>query len=109
MTMKRIFISVLISAVAFSSVSCSLKENVYTQTDESYITDAAMSETMVMGIYRLFGVDGIYKQNLPFIFGLATDESKTEGNHITAQRAEASNAFNASSSFAARTCARPCS
>ena len=99
MNMKRIFISFLVSVVAFSGVSCSLEENVYTQTDESYVTDAAMAETVVMGVYRLLGVDGIYKQNLPFIFGMATDESKTEGNHITAQRAEGSNAFNASSSY----------
>ena len=97
--MRRIFISFLIAVVAFSGVSCSLEENVYTQTDESYITDAAMAETVVMSVYRLLGVDGIYKQNLPFIFGMATDESKTEGNHITAQRAEGSNAFNASSSY----------
>ena len=103
MNMKRIFISFLISVVAFSGVSCSLEENVYTQTDESYVTDAAMAETVVMSIYRLLGVDGIYKQNLPFIFGMATDESKTEGNHITAQRAEGSNAFNASSSYVENT------
>ena len=99
MTMKRIFISILISVAAFSGVSCSLEENVYTQTDESYITDAAMSETLLMGIYGKLGVDGIYKQNLPFIFGLSTDESKPEGSSLTAHRAEGSNAFNASSSF----------
>lgn len=99
MTMKHIFISVLICVAAFSAVSCSLEEKVYTQTDESYITDAAMSETLLMGVYKKLGVDGIYKQNLPFIFGLTTDESKPEGSSLTAHRAEGSNAFNPSSSY----------
>lgn len=85
--------------MASLSLSCSLEEKVYTQTDESYITDAAMSETLVMGVYRKLGVDGIYKQNLPFIFSLTTDESKPEGSSLTQHRAEGSNAFNASSSY----------
>lgn len=84
---------------ASAGVSCSLEEKVYTQTDESYITDAAMSETLLMGVYKKLGVDGIYKQNLPFIFSLSTDESKPEGSSLTAHRAEGSNAFNASSSY----------
>lgn len=99
MTMKKISILFAVMVLAFSGVSCSLEENVYTQTDESYITDAAMSETLLMGVYRKLGVDGIYKQNLPFIFGLTTDESKPEGSSLTAHRAEGSNAFNPSSSY----------
>lgn len=99
MTMKRISIFFAVLMMAFASVSCSLDEKVYTQTDESYITDAAMSETLLMGVYRKLGVDGIYKQNLPFIFSLTTDESKPEGSSLTAHRAEGSNAFNASSSY----------
>lgn len=97
--MKRIFRYFTILTVAVTGLSCSLKENVYTQTDESYITDAAMSETLLMGVYRDMGVDGIYKQNLPFIFSLTTDESKPEGSSLVQHRAEASNAFNASSSY----------
>lgn len=97
--MKRISIIFAVLTVAFSGVSCSLDEKVYTQTDESYITDAAMSETLLMGVYRKLGVDGIYRQNLPFIFGLTTDESKPEGSSLTAHRAEGSNAFNPSSSY----------
>lgn len=99
MTMKRISIFFAVLMMAFASVSCSLDEKVYTQTDESYVTDAAMSETLLMGVYRKLGVDGIYKQNLPFIFALTTDESKPEGSSLTAHRAEGSNAFNASSSY----------
>ena len=97
--MKRISIFFAVLMMAFASVSCSLDEKVYTQTDESYVTDAAMSETLLMGVYRKLGVDGIYKQNLPFIFALTTDESKPEGSSLTAHRAEGSNAFNASSSY----------
>ena len=85
--MKKISIFFAVMVVAFSGVSCSLEENVYTQTDESYIKDAAMSETLLMGVYRKLGVDGIYKQNLPFIFSLTTDESKPEGSSLTAHRA----------------------
>ena len=101
--MKKISILLTILIAAFSSVSCSLEEKVYTQTDETYITDAAMSETLIMGVYRKLGVDGIYKQNLPFIFSLTTDESKPEGSSLTAHRAEGSNAFNATSSYVQQT------
>lgn len=97
--MKRISIFFAVLMMASAGVSCSLDEKVYTQTDESYITDAAMSETLLMGVYRKLGVDGIYKQNLPFIFSLSTDESKPEGSSLTAHRAEGCNAFNASSSY----------
>lgn len=99
MTMKRIYTYISILTLALSSISCSLEENVYTQTDEEYITDAAMSETLIMGVYKKLGTDGIYKQNLPFIFSLTTDESKPEGSSLTQHRAEGSNAFNASSSY----------
>ena len=97
--MKRIYTYISIFTLALLSVSCSLEENVYTQTDKEYITDAAMSETLIMGVYKKLGTDGIYKQNLPFIFSLCTDESKPEGSSLTQHRSEGSNAFNASSSY----------
>ena len=97
--MKRIYKYVTILAVALAGVSCSLEETPFSQPDETAIIDAAMSETLLMGVYKKLGVDGIYKQNLPFIFSLTTDESKPEGSSLTAHRAEGSNAFNASSSY----------
>ena len=62
-----------------------------------------MSETLIMGVYKKLGVDGIYKQNLPFIFSLSTDESKPEGSSLDAHRTEGSNAFTASSSYVENT------
>lgn len=101
--MKRISKYFTILTAALLCLSCSLEENVYTQTDESYIKDAAMSETLIMGVYKKLGVDGIYKQNLPFIFSLTTDESKPEGSSLDAHRTEGSNAFTASSSYVENT------
>lgn len=101
--MKRIYTYISIFTLALLSVSCSLEENVYTQTDKEYITDAAMSETLIMGVYKKLGTDGIYRQNLPFIFSLCTDESKPEGSSLTQHRSEGSNAFNASSSYVENT------
>lgn len=101
--MKRISKYFTILTAALLCLSCSLEENVYTQTDESYIKDAAMSETLIMGVYKKLGVDGIYRQNLPFIFSLSTDESKPEGSSLDAHRTEGSNAFTASSSYVENT------
>ena len=103
MTMKRIYTYITILTLALLSVSCSLEENVYTQTDEDFITNAELSETLIMGVYKKLGTDGIYRQNLPFIFSLTTDESKPEGSSLTQHRAEGSNAFNASSSYVEQT------
>ncbi len=86
-------------AAALCAVSCSLDEKVYTQTDESYINDADMLEAVLLDVYRDLGVDGIYRQNLPFIFDLPNDINKVEGNSIVSWRAEASNAFGASDSY----------
>lgn len=97
--MKYIVKINIIMWIMLSALSCSLKENVYTQTDESYIKDAKMAEALLLGIYRDMGTDGIYRQNLPFIFNMPTDEAKTEGSSITAQRAESSNAFGTTSSY----------
>lgn len=83
----------------FSTVSCSLDEKVYTKTDESYVKDAAMAENVLMGIYRKLETDGVYRQNLPFLFNLPTDEGKTEGSSLVGLREESSNAFNASDSY----------
>ena len=101
--MKRISKYFTILTAALLCLSCSLEENVYTQTDESYIKDAAMSETLIMGVYKKLGVDGIYRQNLPFIFSLTTDESKPEGSSLDSHRTEGSNAFTASSSYVENT------
>jgi len=81
--MKRIYTYITILTLALFSVSCSLEENVYTQTDEDFITNAELSETLIMGVYKKLGTDGIYRQNLPFIFSLTTDESKPEGSSLT--------------------------
>lgn len=62
-----------------------------------------MSETLIMGVYKKLGVDGIYRQNLPFIFSLTTDESKPEGSSLDSHRVEGSNAFTASSSYVENT------
>jgi len=101
--MKRIYTYITILTLALFSVSCSLEENVYTQTDEDFITNAELSETLIMGVYKKLGTDGIYRQNLPFIFSLTTDESKPEGSSLNQHRAEGSNAFNASSSYVEQT------
>ena len=78
--------------------SCSLEETPY-EVDESYVTGADVSEALLLGIYQKLGTDGIYRQNLPFIFNLPTDESKTSGENLTAQRTEGSNAFTSSSPY----------
>ena len=95
-----IFICVV---AALSNVSCSLEEQVFTQTDESYITDAAMAEPLLLGVYRKLGTDGVYRLNLSFMFNSGTDESKAEGNHLDAFRSEQSNAFAASSQYVEQT------
>ncbi|MBR1869753.1 MAG: RagB/SusD family nutrient uptake outer membrane protein [Bacteroidales bacterium] len=94
-TLKTILSAAFISALA----SCSLQEKVYTQTDESYIDGAEMAESVLLNVYRDLGVDGIYRQYLPFVFGLPTDEGKTEGNSVVSWRAEASNAYNSSDTY----------
>ena len=51
-------------AVVFMSAAvtaCSLDEKVYTQIDESYVTDAEMAESVLLGVYRDLNVDGIYR------------------------------------------------
>ena len=101
--MKQILLFFLAVSVALSSVSCSLKEKVYTQTDESYIKDAAMAETLLYGLYRSLGTDGIYRLNLTMLLNCTTDESKPEGNAITNFRAEGFNAFNSSSAVVEQT------
>ncbi len=103
MFMKKILFFFLAAVMAMSTVSCSLDEKVYTQTDESYIVDADMAETLLYGLYRKLGVDGIYRMNLPFLFNLPSDESKTEGSSLTAHRAEGSNAFGTTSSYVQQT------
>jgi len=96
--MKKILLFFLAAAVALSSISCSLEERVYTQTDESYVKDAAMAETILYGLYRNLGVDGIYGLNLTMLFNFTTDESKPEGSSLVGPRIEGFNAFNSASS-----------
>lgn len=97
--MKKIFLISIAAVAALLNVSCSLEETVYTKTDETFVNNATMAENVLLGVYRKMQTDGVYRQNLPFIFGLPTDEAKTEGSSITSQRAEMSNAFGATSSY----------
>ena len=97
--MKKILLFFLAAAVALSSISCSLKEDVYTQTDETFVKDAAMAETVLYGLYRKLGVDGIYGLNLSMIFNFTTDESKPEGSSLVGMRVEGFNAFNSASTY----------
>jgi hypothetical protein len=99
MNMKKILLFFLAAAVALSSISCSLKENVYTQTDETFVKDASMAETVLYGLYRKLGVDGIYGLNLSMIFNFSTDESKPEGSTLVGMRIEGFNAFNSASTY----------
>lgn len=89
--------------LALSSISCSLDENVYSQVDETYITDAAMAESLLWGIYKGISVDGIYRLNLSMIFALPTDEAKIEGSSLVDVRAEGSNAYGTSSTYVQNT------
>lgn len=89
--------------LALSSISCSLDENVYSQVDETYITDAAMAESLLWGIYKGISVDGIYRLNLSMIFALPTDEAKIEGSSLVDVRAECSNAYGTSSTYVQNT------
>jgi len=101
--MKKISSIIITLCLLLSGVSCSLEEKVYTKTDESYIVDADMAESLLLGIYRKLGTDGIYRLNIPFIFGAGTDESKGEGNHLQDFRAEQANAYAASSKYVEQT------
>lgn len=101
--MKRIIKFMAAGCLALSSISCSLDENVYTQVDETYITDAAMAESLLWGIYKGISVDGIYRHNLSMIFALPTDEAKIEGSSLVGVRAEGSNAYGTSSIYVQNT------
>lgn len=93
-------------AVVFMSAAvtaCSLDEKVYTQIDESYVTDAEMAESVLLGVYRDLNVDGIYRWNLSMMFNLPTDEAKIEGSSLVAERLEGCNAYSASSSHVQKT------
>lgn len=98
MSMKKIYLLLTILTYALAPVSCSLEEVAF-KPDEHDVTDAYTAESLLLGIYSKLGTDGIYRQNLPFIFNLPNDESKTSGETLTAQRTESSNAFTASSSY----------
>lgn len=89
--------------LALSGISCSLDENVYSQVDETYITDAAMAESLLWGIYKGLSVDGVYRLNLSMIFALPTDEAKIEGSSLVDVRAEGSNAYGTSSPYVQNT------
>lgn len=91
--MKRFILYAVSALTMMHLASCSLNEMVYTQPDETYITDASMLEAVLLNVYRDLGTDGIYRQYLPFVFDLPNDINKTEGNSIVSWRAEASNAF----------------
>lgn len=96
--MRNIYLTALVMSAMFMSASCSLDEVSYL-TDESHVTDAYTAESLLLGVYEKLGTDGIYRNNLPFIFNLPNDESKTSGEGLTAQRTDMSNAFTASSSY----------
>lgn len=87
------------ACLALSSISCSLEENVYTQVNEAYITDAEMAQSLLWGVYRGLSVDGIYRLNLSMVFALPTDEAKIEGSSLVDIRTEGSNAYGTSSSY----------
>lgn len=93
--MKKIYM--LLITVIFVA-SCSLDEVAY-KTDEAHVKDAQTSESLLLGIYERLGSDGIYRNNLPFVFGLATDETKMAGSGLSSNDSvNSSNAFNTSSS-----------
>ena len=79
--------------------SCSLKENVYSNTTEEDITNAVLAENLLFGIYRSINTDGMYRQNLTMLFAMPTDELKGEGNSLVAMRAEAANAYGTGDSY----------
>lgn len=80
--------------------SCSLDEKAYTQVEMgTYIKDARQAETVLLGIYRQMNVDDIYGLNLSMLFQLPTDEAKVEGNGLTGNRLQASNAYSTSDSY----------
>lgn len=98
--MKNIVKIIIVVCLVLLNASCSLDENVYTQADESYIVDAEMAESVLLGVYRKLTMDdGVYRLNLSMLFAMPTDEAKVEGSSLTAQRTEGSNAYTASSTY----------
>lgn len=89
----------IILVLGLLSMSCSLKEQSYTQVDDSYITDASLAQNVLYGVYKAMNTDGVYRLNLTMLFDCPNDEIRGEGNHLTAQRQEAANAFSSTSSY----------
>ena len=89
----------IIAALSLLAVSCSLEEKSYMQVDNSYITDASLAQNVLLGVYSQMNTDGVYRLNLSMLFNLPNDLVRGEGNHLTGQRAEAANAFSATSSY----------
>ena len=89
----------IIIALSLLAASCSLEEKSYVQADDSNITNAALAENVLLGVYQQMNSDGVYRLNLSMLFSLPNDLVRGEGNHLTGQRTEAANAFSTSSSY----------
>ena len=74
--MKKILLPLLLVLLT----ACNLDEKLYNYVDEdTFITDAASAQSVLLGVYRQMGVNGLYGYHLSIVFDLPTDISKVDG------------------------------
>lgn len=92
--MKNIKTLILLSALALSSVACSLDEVNYVEMQkEKYMNNSAEVESVLLGVYRNMAQDGTYGYHLSCLFTIPTDQAKVEGSSTDSWRIIPSNAY----------------
>ena len=96
-SMKRVYniLVILFGLLTVATMnSCSLDEQVYTEVDKGeYVKNAQQAESVLLGVYKGLGVDGVYGHNLSMILDMPNDLSKAEGTSTVGLRLQASNAY----------------
>lgn len=90
-------LAVLLCLPALSSCSMLDEESSTEVAKENYMKKASEAELVLLGVYRSMTVQGMYGNNLSYLFSsIATDEVKAEGGSSIGWRELPCNAFTAS-------------